>query len=261
MSRFDLERDLSSRSCVIRLAGDIDIAVVPDLRDQLDGVIDGGCSNLVLDLTDVVYADSSALGFLVWLDHRLRPRDGKMVLAGANSDIARILELSGLSAVAASLAMSPDVSTALEGLSLASEPADEEWRRTLMMEADVSALGGMREQVCELIQPLGFADSAVFDIRVALGEALANAVRHGSPDDNSAQVQVVVIAYSDRVTLEVIDGGTGFDGTPPQSNDVYAPGGRGITFMRALMDRVEFETPPSGGTLVRLVKHRGGGIG
>ncbi len=31
--------------------------------------------------------------------------------------------------------------------------------------------------------------------------------------------------------------------------------------MRALMDRVEFETPESGGTSVRLVKHRNGGAG
>jgi len=58
--------------------------------------------------------------------------------------------------------------------------------------------------------------------------------------------------------LEVVDYGGGFDGTLTQSKDVYAPGGRGVTFMRALTDRVEFERPEAGGTLVRLVKHRGG---
>jgi anti-sigma regulatory factor (Ser/Thr protein kinase) len=42
------------------------------------------------------------------------------------------------------------------------------------------------------------------------------------------------------------------------SPDLYAPSGRGIMFMRALMDRVEFETAGGGGTLVRLVKHHGG---
>ena len=45
------------------------------------------------------------------------------------------------------------------------------------------------------------------------------------------------------------------------SDDLYAPSGRGIMFMRALMDRVDFEPAPGGGTLVRLTKHHRGGIG
>jgi anti-anti-sigma factor len=237
------------------------MAVVPELRHDLDVAIEGGCAHLVLDFAEVLYADSSALGLLVWLDHRLRPGGGRMILAGANDDITRILELSGLVTVASSLAMSPDVSTALNGLNLSDEPSAEQWREELIMRAAVEELGSMREKVCELIRPLGFSESAVFDIRVALGEALANAVRHGSPDGGEAEVVVKVIAYSDRVVMEIIDFGSGFDGTPHKSRDVYAPGGRGVTFMRALTDRVEFEKPESGGTLVRLVKHRPGGNG
>jgi len=261
MSRFEIEKHDSPRSCVVRLAGDIDMAMVPELRRDLGNAIEAGCAHLVLDLSDVVYADSSALGLLVWLDHQLQPRGGRMVLASANVDITRILELSGLVTVASSLTMSPNVQGALEGLGLSPEPAEELWRTELDMKARVDQLGAMREEVCQLIKPLGFAESAVFDIRVALGEALANAVRHGSPADGDATVHVRMIAYADRVVLEVIDYGAGFDGTPAQSSDVYAPGGRGVTFMRALTDRVEFEKPPAGGTLVRLVKHRGGGQG
>lgn len=261
MSRFELEKHDAPQSCVVRLSGDIDMAMVPELRRDLSVAIDGGCAHLVLDLSEVVYADSSALGLLVWLDHQLRPSGGRMVLASANRDITRILELSGLVTVASSLTMSPNVEGALEGLALSSEPAEELWRKELEMKASVDQLGSMREEVCELIKPLGFAESAVFDIRVALGEALANAVRHGSPSDGRAVVRVQVIAYDDRVVLEIVDFGAGFDGTPTRSRDVYAPGGRGVTFMRALTDRVEFEKPEGGGTLVRLVKHRRGGQG
>lgn len=261
MSRFELDKHDSPRSCVVRLSGDIDMAMVPELRRDLGAAMEGGCTHLILDLSDVVYADSSALGLLVWLDHQLRPSGGRMVLAGANRDIARILELSGLVTVASSLTMSPNVEGALEGLALSIEPAEELWHKELEMKANVDQLGSMREEVCQLISSLGFAESAVFDIRVALGEALANAVRHGSPSDGHAKVLVRVIAYDDRIVLEVIDFGTGFDGTLTQSNDVYAPGGRGVTFMRALTDRVEFEKADGGGTLVRLVKHRGAGQG
>lgn len=243
---------------MVRLFGDIDMSVVPDLKAYFEEALDEGCMNLVLDLAEVAYADSSALGLLVWLDHRLMPVGGRMILAGADENVTRILELSGLSTVAASLAMSPDVSTALGGLNLPHMPADEEWHETLVMRASVEGLGAMRERVCVLAKPLGFTDSALFDIRVALGEALANAVRHGSPEDGEADVLVNMFAYPDRLVLEIVDFGSGFDGTHAQSRDVYAPGGRGVTFMRALTDRVEFERPQAGGTLVRLVKHRTG---
>jgi len=240
----------------VRLSGDVDMAVVPELRSSLDTSLDAGCANVVLDLSDVTYADSSALGLLVWLDHRLRPLGGRLVIAGASSDVSRILELSGLVAVAASIAMSGSVASALEGLELSDLPSEPLWEREIEMGASVEALAGVREQVCSIIEPLGFSESGLFDIKVALGEALANAIRHGAPAEGPSEIQVMARAYPDRVVLEVLDNGRGFDGAHAGSDDLYAPGGRGIMFMRALMDRVEYETPSIGGTLVRLTKHR-----
>lgn len=256
---FTITHEHGPRACVVRLVGDIDISVVPELRQQLGDALGGGCGNIVLDLTEVDYADSSALGMLVWLDRMLRPAGGRLVLAGASRDVSRILELSGLVHVAASIAMSANVDAALEGLELSERPSELLWEQEIEMPADVNALSAVREEVCGLIAPLGFPESSLFDIKVALGEALANAIRHGSPDQGSATtVRVNVMAYSDRVAVEVVDRGPGFDGVHSVSEDLYAPGGRGVMFMRALMDRVEFETPEGGGTSVRLVKHRAG---
>ncbi len=260
-TQFDITRELGPRACVVRLAGDIDVAVVPELRNSLDIALEGGCGNVVLDLSDVAYADSSALGLLVWLDHRLRPVGGRLVLAGANRDVGRILELSGLMTVAASVAMSSSVTAALEGLELRDEESEPLWRQDISFPARVEELGAVRERVIETLEPLGFPESARFDVKVALGEALANAVRHGSPpDDPDASVDVCVIAYEDRVVLEVSDTGQGFDGVHTLSGDLYAPSGRGVMFMQALMDRVEFAGSDAGGTLVRLTKHRAGAV-
>jgi stage II sporulation protein AA (anti-sigma F factor antagonist) len=261
MSSFEIAKQTTSRTCVVRLSGDIDTAVVPELQQQLRSTLAGGCENVVLDLADVLYADSSALGLLVWLDHRLGPLGGRLVLAGANSDVQRILELSGLVTIAASIGTSADVPGALAGLQLRDEPSELLWHEDLEMVADVNNLAGLRERVSELIEPLDFAESALFDIKVALGEALANAIRHGSTGADDVPVHVGVSAYEDRVTLEVRDSGSGFSEMPYPSEDLYAPGGRGIMFMRALMDRVEFDSPESGGTRVMLVKHRNGGTG
>lgn len=256
MTPFEISKEHGPRACVVRLTGDIDMAVVPELRLALEDALESGCTNVVLDLAGVTYADSSALGLLVWLDHRLRPEGGRLVLAGARRDVARILEISGLVSVAATIAMSDDVSSALGGLDLPPISSEPLWNRELELAADVNRLATVREEVCEIIEPLGFPDSGLFDIKVALGEALANAIRHGAPADGAGEVQVNVVAYDDRVILEVMDNGAGFDGRHTGNEDLYAPSGRGIMFMRALMDRVEFDRSPSGGTLVRLIKHR-----
>jgi len=258
MTPFVVTKDNGPRACVVRLSGDIDMSVVPELRASLDDALEGGCSNVVLDLAEVTYADSSALGLLVWLDHRLRPSGGRLVLAGARRDVARILELSGLVSVAASIAMSANVSAALEGLELPPVSTEPIWVREIELESDVNLLSTVREEVCGIIEPLAFPESGLFDIKVALGEALANAIRHGSPYEGAGLVQVRISAYGDRVVLEVMDNGSGFDGRHAGTDDVYAPSGRGIMFMRALMDNVEFDSSPMGGTLVRLTKHRAG---
>lgn len=255
MSTFEIVQECGPRACVVHLTGDVDASVVPELRHSLDEALSHGADSIVLDLKEVTYADSSALGLLVWLDHRLRPRSGRLIIAGANPDVARILELSGLVNVAASIAMSTNVSAALEGLELPTEPQCLLWTRELTMPPDVGLLGDYRGRVAHMIEPLAFSDSARFDIKVALGEALANAVRHGTSPTDPHDVMVRVSGYDDRVVIEVDDSGPGFDGAHPGSEDLYAPGGRGIMFMRALMDRVEFERLDGGGTRVRLIKH------
>jgi len=256
MAAFEITHADAPRTCIVRLAGDVDIAVVPELQIGLQDALGGGCENFVLDLADVTYADSSALGLLVWLDRRMLPQHGRLVLAGANHDVARILEISGLVNVAPSIATADDVSSALGGLDLPSNPADLLWHRRIEIPPDVNRLAAVRDEVGELAAPLGFSEGAIFDIKVALGEALANALRHGKPESGEARVSLGVNAYGDRLVLEIADNGLGFDGAELSAGDVYAPGGRGITFMHALMDRVEFGPAPGGGTVVSLVKHR-----
>lgn len=256
----DIERREDQRACVLHLAGDIDVAVVPDLRGALDQVIETGCENIVLDLAEVTYADSSALGLLVWLDHRLQPRDGKAILAGANGDVTRIFELSGLLSVAGCIEEQGDVEQAVACFDVVGSGSVAEWSRSLDMVADVGELAGVRDRVHQMLGTLDFSESALFDIKVAVGEALANAIRHGSPSDGQASIQVTVTAYSDRIAVRVTDSGSGFDGDHVCSDDLYAVGGRGVMFMRALMDQVSFCPLEGGGTEVTLVKHRTVGV-
>ncbi|MDO8963124.1 MAG: anti-sigma factor antagonist [Coriobacteriia bacterium] len=248
-----IDREPGSPACVARMSGDIDFAVVPDVRAAIDAAIGDGCSSVVMDLSAVTYADSSALGLLVWIDKRLQPYGGKLILAGADRNVSRVLELSGLVGVAPSVSAASSVEEALEGLDVTVEERVPVWTRHLDARAAVDGMAGLRTQVIDWVRPLGLSDSGQFDLKVAVGEALANAVRHGSSSDHDA-IAVEVRAFDDRVEVLVSDKGHGFDGDAACDGDVYASGGRGVMFMRALMDKVEFSECTGGGTTVRLVK-------
>lgn len=252
-----VSREGDSKACVVQLDGDIDLSVVPEIRERLEAAVGAGCSELVLDLTNVSYADSTALGLLVWLDRKLVPLGGRVVLCGANADVGRILELSGLIGVAPTITARATLAEALSGVDFTEPDTEPEWTEMLRAPADVERLASTRMRVIELIEPLGLSESALFDVKVAVGEALANAVRHGSPRGSADEIAVSVAAYPDRVAVSVMDSGCGFDGAPEASDDVYASSGRGIMFMRALMDGVQFVRCDGGGTMVTLVKSLG----
>lgn len=249
-----IEQPGGSPVCIVRIDGDLDMSVVPDVRSAVDHAVAGGCVHVVLDLSAVTYADSSALSLLVWLDRRLTPVSGRLVLAGADRNVSRVLELSGLVGVAPSISMADDAQAAAGALDLTPPASEPLWQQHVDVAARVEDMSRVRGTVCEMVAPLGFDDAALFDLKVAVGEALANAVRHGSPGGSEDLVGVTVTAYGDRIVVSVRDSGAGFDGAPPEADDVYASGGRGVMFMRALMDRVEFARSDDGGTLVSLTK-------
>jgi serine/threonine-protein kinase RsbW len=83
-----------------------------------------------------------------------------------------------------------------------------------------------------------------FNCRVALSEALANAIVCGNDGDPSKHVAVRVLFGRTAIEMEVADEGSGFDpGTIPDPTTLerrYGPDGRGIFLIRRLVDEVRF---------------------
>jgi anti-anti-sigma factor len=254
------DRHDPASTCVLTVEGDFDGQAVPRVRDELSAALSGGADRVLIDLSRVDYIDSSALGFIVWADSRIGPVGGRLALAGANPDVARILALSGLIGLAPTVTLSPSIEDAIDSVLVDAGLGAPLWAESFEFPSDVAHMAAVRARVGEIVAPLGLADAAVFDIKVAVGEALTNAVRHGSPRGTSDTVSVEVRAYAERVDIVVSDSGAGFDGVAARSGDTFAPGGRGVLFMRALMDAVQFLPNSGGGTDVLLAKRRLAGV-
>ncbi len=100
------------------------------------------------------------------------------------------------------------------------------------------------------------------NVPVALTEALSNAILRGNREDASKRVRVraSVNKAGDKLVVDVIDEGTGFDLPASTLNcttpeNILREEGRGLYLMQCLVDRVEQFV--DGGNTVRLTVQRG----
>jgi anti-sigma regulatory factor (Ser/Thr protein kinase) len=110
----------------------------------------------------------------------------------------------------------------------------------------------VRQTIRRVLEPIELPEDLVDDIILAVGEAFANAVAHGS-GSRYEQVGLTVWAWPKSVTIELRYPGEPFDASPPGPPDLDQLTGRGRFLMSAVMDAVEYDFPP-GETIVRLTK-------
>jgi anti-anti-sigma factor len=114
--------------CVAALSGELDLTSVPELRDQLLGLLRPDASRLIVDLSHVSFCDASGLAVLVGTNRRARLLGGVLRLAAPTPPTIEALRITGLDL---HLEIFPTVSAAIIGTQagLASPMADErDWQ-------------------------------------------------------------------------------------------------------------------------------------
>jgi serine/threonine-protein kinase RsbW len=131
----------------------------------------------------------------------------------------------------------------------------ELWQRLSLCTTDE-----MDRVITNLLQALslaGYSGHETFGVRLALEEAIVNAIKHGHHNDASKQVEVRYHLSDDCLLAEVQDQGPGFD--PGSVPDPLAPenldreGGRGLHLMRCYMTWVRYN---QSGNCVTMCKRR-----
>ena len=96
---------------VVTVAGEIDVFQSPKLREHMRALIEDGRHQIVLDLNDVEFLDSTGLGVVVGIYHRLRTVGGSLVLVGANERVRRVFHITKLTSI---FTLYPTLDAALE---------------------------------------------------------------------------------------------------------------------------------------------------
>ncbi|UCE60699.1 MAG: ATP-binding protein [Phycisphaerales bacterium] len=101
-----------------------------------------------------------------------------------------------------------------------------------------------KQAVLEKLKQFNYDEKSVFAVKLALEEALSNAVKHGNRNDPDKQVTFRYSIDSEQAVFVIRDEGEGFepeevpDCTSPER--LPLPNGRGIMLIRAYMDEVEY---------------------
>lgn len=97
---FDIQTEpISDHAFVVSPTGEVDLYVAPELKQQLLELVERGATAVIVDLSDVTFVDSTALGVLIGTVRRLRANDGQLSVVCRDPNVGRTFELTGLDRV------------------------------------------------------------------------------------------------------------------------------------------------------------------
>jgi anti-anti-sigma factor len=83
----------------LRLAGELDLSTAPELTTAIDRLAAEGHRELLLDLSELTFCDSTGIAAFVRGDNLAAAAGGWLRITGATGRVARVLEVTGLAEV------------------------------------------------------------------------------------------------------------------------------------------------------------------
>jgi serine/threonine-protein kinase RsbW len=102
----------------------------------------------------------------------------------------------------------------------------------------------VQDEIEEALRRNQFSERDIFGIKLALEEALVNAIKHGNQLDRSKSVHIMYRVVSEVFEVRITDEGPGFDPyevpDPTAVENLERPSGRGLMLMRHYMNEVSY---------------------
>src|SRR5580704_3707426 len=110
--------------------------------------------------------------------------------------------------------------------------------------SDLAEARRIQNLIEEALQASSYSEHDIFAIKLALEEALVNAIKHGNQMDPDKRVYIVYHVTTERFDVRITDEGEGFDPDevpdPTDPINVERPCGRGLLLMRGFMTEVQY---------------------
>ena len=133
----------------------------------------------------------------------------------------------------------------------------------LTINSDSVELRQVRSAIEAAGSRVGFDKKDCHAMALAVDEALANVIKHayGGACDKKIEIEIAELSGDTGekgLKINIRDFGKAVEISKIKGRDLedIRPGGLGVHIMRKVMDEVIFECPPSGGTLLQMVKYR-----
>ncbi len=113
-------------------------------------------------------------------------------------------------------------------------------------------IGNIAEQIArELGGDIGDHETLAYHLNLVVTEAVTNVIQYGCPHDEQKKVRIFLAIENKDLCVRVYDYGRGFDlgSVPTPSVEELNERGRGIFFIRSLMDEVEYRKTECGNVL------------
>ena len=84
---------------IVAVGGEIDVYTAPRLRDKITELVSDGVYDIVVDMQEVEFLDSTGLGVLVGGLKKVRAHDGSLQLVCNQDRLLKIFRITGLAKV------------------------------------------------------------------------------------------------------------------------------------------------------------------
>ena len=126
----------------------------------------------------------------------------------------------------------------------------------MQIPSDLKYVRSLSVKVIGALAPLALDESTILDIKLAIEEAVTNAILHGNRSCQDLPVTITFSVNKKRLQISVADKGDGFDyrnlPKPTQDENLTKTQGRGLFLIHHVMDKVHFNDK---GNRIRMVKY------
>src|SRR5438445_13584173 len=125
------------------------------------------------------------------------------------------------------------------------------YSRDVVIPSDSAEARRIQEEIEQQLKDCHYSEREIFSVKLALEEALVNAIKHGNQFDRTKKIHIAYHVEPDRFKILITDEGCGFDPAevpdPTAVENLERPCGRGLMLMRYYMNEVSFS--PSGNSV------------